>query len=165
MRKMAKASLLAALGLLAGFLLVFYGEARPKVQMLNFDHSRHQPLACQVCHRGVLKQERATVPSSEVCQKCHATSPDTSAEGAAMWRQAEEGVPVRWAVSFMLPQHVYFSHRRHAAIAGVSCESCHGNMQAQKTPVTVAFRSWKMKDCLSCHQQRNINDDCVQCHR
>ncbi len=153
---------LAVGGLALGFVVAFTQPA-PEVHELNFNHQKHQLIACDICHRGVMTQARATLPSTSFCTRCHATSPDPSPEGQKIWSGAVSRW--RWPVSFRLPRHVYFSHRRHAVLGQLSCSTCHAGMSAQTVPVTKPPKTWKMKDCLHCHETKNVVDDCAQCHR
>lgn len=155
---------LATSGILLGFFLVFFGESRPRAEMFKFDHSKHQALACQVCHQGVMTQEKARVPTTSLCAKCHATSPDTSQAGLSLWRASEKN-ELRWPVSYTLPAHAYFSHQRHVLLAKLKCEECHGKMSSQKSVVTVPLMTLDMDRCLACHRKENATTDCARCHR
>lgn len=155
---------LATSGLLFGFLFAFYAEPKLEVAMLMFDHSQHQALACQVCHRGVMTQEKARVPGTALCAKCHTASPDTTEAGLTLWA-ASEKKELRWPVSYKLPTHTYFSHQTHAVAANLKCETCHGNMRSQQTVVSVPLKRLEMDSCLACHRKENASTDCASCHR
>lgn len=155
----------AALGAAIGFALIFLGEPNAGVAMLGFDHSKHQAVSCQICHRGAMTQIKAGVPSSDICAKCHAVSPDDTPLGLDLWRKVEKKQQLRWPVSFQLQRHVYFSHNRHVAIAKLECETCHEDMSAQTVVVTAPTRTLNMDACVNCHQSKKVTDDCAQCHR
>ena len=165
MKSKSRFLLMAILGLLTGFLALFYGEPKPQVSMMQYDHSKHRGLACEVCHKGVETQTNATVPDSALCARCHNTSPDKSVAALEIWRITEKGNVSRWPVSYRLPSHVYFSHRRHVAGAKIQCVTCHGDMTTQKSPVVRPLKTLDMDRCMDCHKRENVVDDCAQCHK
>jgi Cytochrome c7 and related cytochrome c/Class III cytochrome C family len=155
----------AASGTVIGFLLVFFGEPKPKTAMLDFSHVKHQKLSCEVCHQGVRSQANGTIPTAGLCARCHNTSPDNTAVGLEIWRTAKKDDSRLWPVSYRLPKHVYFSHRRHVAIANLECVVCHGNMTVQNVPVVSPLKTLNMNSCIDCHRRKQVVDDCAQCHR
>ncbi len=56
-----------------------------------------------------------------------------------------------WNRVYSLPDHVYFSHKRHVK-AGLDCSECHGMVGAMKKIRRVG--SLKMGWCVSCHRAR-----------
>lgn len=152
-------------GLVLGALLVFARRPNAAAELLRFDHSKHQAMACEVCHRGVTTRSEATIPGQGLCSKCHNTSPDRSPSGAAIWEAAEKGGRWAWPVSYRLPSHVYFSHRRHVELARLACRECHGDMSSRTTPVTEPLKQLDMNSCLGCHRRMNASIDCAHCHR
>lgn len=157
--------LMAVSGTLAGFLIFFFGGPKPKPIVLNFSHMKHLAIACEVCHQGVRSQSNAVIPSTTLCAKCHNTSPDNTRAGLAIWQATQKNAPWVWPVSYRLPHHVYFSHRRHVVLAKLECAACHGNMKAQKVPVFRSLKTLNMDRCMDCHRQKQVVDDCAQCHR
>jgi Cytochrome c7 and related cytochrome c len=141
---------------------------RPTFQPYAYNHAVHTAKAdCTLCHRGARDGARAGLPSLEVCTHCHATAPGSapSARDRAVWAKALQGSAPPWNRLYRLPAHVFFSHRRHVTVAGVACETCHGDMEHQKTPPKYALKALKMRDCISCHQQEKVMVDCTGCHR
>lgn len=152
-------------GLLLGLWAGFHFKTASNGPLLRFDHSKHPGIACDVCHRGVQIQSNAMIPSQSLCSKCHNVSPDKTPEGDAIWQKAEKGARYTWSVSYRLPAHVNFSHRRHVAIAQLDCETCHGDMSHRTTPVVTPLKQLVMNDCLACHRGMKASTDCTGCHR
>jgi menaquinone reductase, multiheme cytochrome c subunit len=118
-------------------------------QPVAFPHAKHNVVACAVCHRGVTTAARAGIPDATFCAKCHTTLPRT----------------IAWVQVTRIPSHVMFSHRRHVALAGLDCASCHGEMREPRTPVGTAPVRLTMTTCLSCHRHEGAAEDCAACHR
>lgn len=161
---------------LAGFLLffVFAGtvvvahqrSASVKKQPLAFNHAKHieNGLGCTDCHAGVQTQAKATLPTVDFCMTCHATALGSSKEEAKLRSIAAAGQELPWAQLAQLPPHVFFSHRRHVAVAQLKCAECHGPVEQATAPP----RSWRRLDmnaCINCHRQHGVNADCNDCHR
>tara|TARA_A100001391_G_scaffold88730_3_gene58686 strand:- start:849 stop:1319 length:471 start_codon:yes stop_codon:yes gene_type:complete len=64
--------------------------------------------------------------------------------------------PIEWRNVHVVPDYANFPHNAHVN-AGVSCFSCHGQIQAM--PVVVQEESLSMGWCLDCH--RNPEDNLV----
>lgn len=137
---------------------------RPPVsQPITFNHARHAALACVVCHQGSESGAQAGIPSLDLCQKCHATAP--SGIGAAVWKEPAPPDAIRWVQLTRVPDHVMFSHRRHVALAGLDCTSCHGELATRTVPLGTAPIRLDMAACLSCHRRESASEDCAECHR
>jgi hypothetical protein len=121
----------------------------PIGQPVAFAHAKHQAVGCATCHRGVTSTARAGIPDAVFCAKCHTTLPRT----------------IAWVQVTRIPSHVMFSHRRHVALAGLDCASCHGEMRERRTPLGVAPVRLTMTTCLSCHRHEGAAEDCAACHR
>jgi c(7)-type cytochrome triheme protein len=165
MRGVAALFILSIAGFMLGFWLTFEHKQQSSEVVLRFDHSKHQALACEVCHLGVLDRSSAVIPTQRFCAKCHNDSPDKSPDGTRIWQASEQGAPYMWPVSYRLSSHVYFSHRRHVEIAQLACQSCHPNMSQRSTPVFAPLNPLAMNDCLACHRKMNATTDCARCHR
>jgi len=154
-------SLLAA-ALLAGL------APRPVTQPIAFNHNLHVAdvgLECVDCHRYVLTGARATIPNIEVCGECHLEALGESAEEQRLVAFVESGDLIPWQKVYRVPDHVYFSHRRHAAIGGIECERCHGPMAERTEPVARQAVRISMDACIECHDQAGVTNDCILCHR
>jgi hypothetical protein len=154
--------ILVAAGLLAPL------AHRPVTQPIAFSHKLHAgdlALDCTECHRYVLTGARATIPNVEVCGECHVEALGESAEEKKLITFVESGEPIPWRKIYRVPDHVYFSHRRHAAIGGIACERCHGPMAERTLPVTEPAVRLTMDACIECHDQSGVTHDCITCHR
>ena len=149
-------------------LVVFVLRRRQAVaQPIAFNHNLHVEklgLECNHCHQGVETGPFATLPKAEVCLECHAQPLSEKPEEAKV-RLYGEGREIPWKRFTRVPNHVYFSHRRHVKLGQVSCESCHGQMGKRTRPPSKAPKVLSMKDCLECHQKQGASVDCVSCHR
>jgi len=161
-------------GVVFGLLLVvvcagFLGmQDRGVTQPFPYNHSVHTAKAkCVICHRGVETGAKAGLPDLTLCTQCHATVPGKSPTKGqrALWKKALEGDEVpAWNRLYRVPDHVYFSHRRHVVLGGLACEGCHGTMAKQTKPPRRALKKLMMRDCLSCHEEKQITEDCTACH-
>ena len=136
----------------------------PIAQPLAFNHASHRTMACSVCHRGAETAARAAIPQGDICLKCHATAP--KAAGAfAVWRDAGQGARIPWVRVARVPDHVYFSHRRHASLAKLDCASCHADVGQRTAPPGRAPVRLDMDACIACHSREGASQDCAACHR
>ena len=76
-------------------------------------------------------------------------------------RRFDAGEPIVWPRRVALPDFIDFPHHRHVA-AGTTCAECHGAVRESELAPKKTFR---MKDCMSCHQRRAAPVDCVVCHK
>ena len=140
----------------------------PPEQPVAFNHVLHLEdvgLDCTDCHRYAESGIHATVPNIEVCGDCHADQIGDSPEEKKLVEYVREGKPVPWFRVYWVPDHVFFSHRRHTHVAEIECEACHGAMSQRKRPLSVALKSLRMKDCMACHAEMGVSNDCILCHR
>jgi predicted CXXCH cytochrome family protein len=135
----------------------------PLAQPLAFNHARHKGVTCTVCHRGAETAARASIPQGDLCLKCHATAPLPQAQG--LWDAATKGARLPWTRVTHVPDHVYFSHRRHVGLARLECLSCHADIGARTAPPGRAPLRLDMDSCLACHRSEGATLDCAACHR
>ena len=162
--------ILAGLAALFFFILLAFPAAKHGIsQPLAFSHKVHienASLTCKDCHLNVEKMAVATIPTLEVCQTCHNDEPlSKSPAERELFKYIGEKKEIPWIQIYSLPEHVYFSHRRHVTIGGLECSSCHGNLASMTTPVAYQAQPVTMKNCISCHKQQKVTDDCLACHR
>src|SRR4030067_1952114 len=93
---------------------------------------------------------------------CHRAIATDKEEIRKLTRHYEEKRPVLWIRVYSLPEHVYFSHKRHAK-AGVDCAECHGMVGAMIKIRRVG--SLEMGWCVSCHRVKGAPRDCATCHK
>lgn len=160
-------------GFIAFFLLgsaTYIGFARAgraAHQPIAFNHAKHieNGLSCPDCHTGVQIQAKATLPTLDVCMGCHQTALGSTAEEGKLRTIAAAGQDVAWLQLTRLAPHVFFSHRRHVAVAHLACAECHGAMEKARQPPSQPTVVLSMDTCIGCHQKRGINADCNDCHR
>lgn len=158
-RPLALAGIMVAAG--AGWVVLM--PPAPAAQPVDFSHARHRGMACAVCHEGAEVSARAGIPPGDTCLKCHATAP--RGMHAALWSEVERGGRLPWIRVSRVPDHVYFSHRRHVALAKLDCASCHADIGQSTAPPARAPLRLDMDACLKCHRTEEASQDCAACHR
>ena len=164
------------MALLAVMVFIWYNQATGasiEDEPFKFNHKKHLAagVECLFCHPGTLNGAVAGIPSTRKCIGCHGNIEVTSAKGMAdvetLLHYWEEGIPLRWKKVNDQPDFVRFDHRPHI-VAGVNCESCHGNVREMEV-LRPAYRV-NMGFCLQCHRQQPAEKQalltgCVTCHR
>jgi hypothetical protein len=160
----------------AGALIFFLGGTvllpdvlRPGVtQPVAFDHKIHTEeaeLECEDCHSTVRTRAFAGLPTVAFCMECHEEAQTDSPHEARLREYAEKGKEVAWVRMFRQPGHVNYSHRRHVALAKISCDTCHGEIGIRSASDTRWPANLTMDDCMDCHTQKEAGLDCTDCHR
>lgn len=147
---------------------VVFSLPRPIHQPLAFNHLLHTEevgAECSDCHLYVETAMRATIPNVAVCADCHDEAMGESETEAWLVEQIGSGTSIPWRKLYRVPDHVFFSHRRHTAVAGVECADCHGDMGSRTEPPTRPLVSISMNRCMQCHEQTGVSNDCIACHR
>lgn len=165
-RVLAALALAIAASVVAGFL--GSSERRVLSQPIAFSHRLHVKevgAECLDCHPHAVDGVRATIPNVEICATCHDEPQGPSPEEARLVEYVKKREPIRWRKVYWVPDHVYFSHRRHTRLGGLACAACHGEVAEQARPITRPFRRPTMEGCLDCHRQAKARNDCVDCHR
>ena len=138
------------------------------IQPIAFNHRIHVQdveIECTDCHLHAVDGVRATIPNIELCAECHEEPVSDSAEEALAVDYIQEGVPIPWRKIYVVPDHVYFSHRRHTQVAEIECRVCHGDMEDRNDPLTRSLVNLNMDACMRCHEQEGASNDCVHCHQ
>lgn len=147
---------------------IFSGEqGGSNPQPIAFNHARHleSGMACTDCHAGVQTQARATLPTLATCMTCHETPLTESSEEEKIRALAAAGKELIWIQLSRVPPHVYFSHRRHVAVAKLDCATCHGPIEKATVPPRRPFQILTMDTCTQCHEKSRAGADCNDCHR
>ncbi len=144
----------------------YFSNRRP-VQPIAFSHKIHagdNDIPCLYCHIYANKSRVAGVPSVQRCMGCHKVIKTDSPKIQKLTHYWESGEPIPWIKVHNLPDHVYFTHKRHVK-AGVECQSCHGDVEEMDVIARVA--SLKMGWCLRCHMNEEVKNgkDCWTCHK
>ncbi|NIM12613.1 MAG: hypothetical protein GTO45_10910 [Candidatus Aminicenantes bacterium] len=153
---------------MAAFLVVLRGRNPGVVQPIPFDHNLHvegQELECTLCHPQVGTHERAALPANEICEECHSEELTGSKLENQLRGYFTDKNEIRWEKIYRVPDHVYFSHRRHVVSGKIGCESCHGDVKELKVPPRYPLIPPTMAQCMNCHKKHNITNDCLACHR
>ena len=160
---------LVAAGLVVVAVLLLWRNAPPG-QPIRFSHAVHvTQVECVACHEGATTRAGAGTPRLADCLACHeggqARSPEGQREEAKILAYASAKQEIPWMRVASLAPHTVFSHQRHVKLAKIDCATCHGNIA-----VTVALPAkpavpFTMTWCVSCHEKRNADNDCLACHR
>ncbi len=123
-------------------------------QPQSFPHDVHVAqlgMDCRYCHSFVEVGAHSNVPNTQTCNNCHR-------EGGVLWdspklatvrKSMETGAPIPWVQVHKTPDYVYFNHSAHVN-RGVSCYSCHGEINNMK--VVTHVKPLSMSFCLDCHR-------------
>ena len=107
------------------------------------------------------KGKQAGIPSLNICMNCH--NEQGIGKGEKYGEQAignlrkhyAEGKPVQWIRVHNLPDHAYFNHAQHTAVAGLECKNCHGQIDTME--VVQQVKSLTMGWCINCHRETGVN--------
>lgn len=137
---------------------------QPVVQPLPFSHKMHvsKGLACRQCHAMPDPGDFATTPATAVCMSCHESVKRESPSIAKLAALHKEGKRPSWKPVYRIPEWVSFNHRKHLAVADVSCETCHGPV-AQRD-VLAREKDIGMQSCMECHRLKGASNECIVCH-
>lgn len=141
----------------------------PIIQPISYNHNLHveeEGLECIDCHHSVEDAPFATIPNLQLCLDCHDTEPlSESPEEQKLIAHIEEDERIDWNRIYTVPDHVYFSHRRHVTLGELECSTCHGNVSERTKPQEAPATPLTMEWCMDCHKQNQVTNDCLACHR
>lgn len=161
-------ALIAMIVTASGFAYWTWQRPQRIFQPIAFNHRAHVTSAqieCSECHAYFSKGAHSGLPGAEVCMACHSESLTESPEEAKLRYQVERGQPIVFRKLFRLPEHVYYSHRRHVVLGKLECVRCHGEIATSVSPPTRPLVQISMDFCMSCHTQSHVTNDCKSCHR
>lgn len=149
-------------------------------QPIAFSHKVHagiNKIDCKYCHVGAERGKSAVIPSLSVCMNCHyniqgVTGTDPNYPKAIYDKEIakiysyigfnketlkydKEPKAIEWVKIHNLPDHVYFNHAQHVKVAGLDCQTCHG--QVQEMEVVQQMENLSMGWCVNCHRNTNVN--------
>jgi hypothetical protein len=131
----------------------------PGVDFPGFSHQLHAGklgMDCRYCHTKIEVSAEANIPNVATCYGCHAENhvqlPDAQNARTEFVRTAHAAdASIHWRRVHKLPDYVRnFPHNVHVN-AGVSCYSCHGQIDGM--PVVSQRESISMGWCLDCHRK------------
>jgi hypothetical protein len=148
---------------------IYYLTPDEIVQPIAYNHKIHieeVELGCIDCHIYYEESVSATFPSLEICSDCHGDEPiSDSPEEIKLIEYLNEEVEIPWRQIYNVPDHVYFSHRRHVVLGELDCNECHGEVTELTKPAALPLFELTMDNCMDCHKEHNITNDCLSCHR
>src|SRR5208282_525799 len=162
---------------LGGWTVPCFGAAPTLEQPIAFDHRKHaggaDGIKCETCHSysSATTGTFAGLPQVDTCMDCHKTvmrmSPAKLAKKPefAKLKQFAMADYIPWERVYTEPDYVYFSHRRHIAVAKLACADCHGDVRNMAEPVLSRAVNQSMDWCMNCHQQKRASQDCISCHK
>ena len=147
----------------------------PIEQPIAFNHKKHTvaendkspALACTECHVGAETAAVASLPSIDTCLRCHMSPKGKSTEENKL-RELASGKDVSFAWNQVTRNagHVYFSHRGHTKLAGLTCQQCHGDVTAWTAPPSQPQKTLLSMDaCIDCHRSHGAPTGCRTCHK
>ena len=169
MRKRGLLILLVSLAVTVGGAPLAHALFRSSIsQPVAFNHRLHvedNELECEECHHYVTSQTFAGLPGVEKCLECHEEAQTESPEEEKIRQAAAEGKELAWNQIYNVPDHVYYSHRRHVVAGEIDCAECHGQIARATQPPSQPLNELTMDFCMDCHESRSVTNDCIACHK
>jgi len=137
-------------------------------QPVPFNHNKHTQelgLNCEFCHKYVRTSAHSGLPGVEVCSICHRAQQGESEESVMVTELITAGNPFQFKKLFRMPSHVFYTHRRHVAVAELECAECHGRIAETDRSPARPFVNMTMEFCMDCHSVQGQSLDCNACHR
>jgi hypothetical protein len=135
-------------------------------QPIAFNHKIHaeNDLECLDCHPYFQEHASSGEPSIETCSSCHEEALGESKKEKKIVEYVNSGKEVEWQRLYRVPEDVFFSHRRHVVLGNIECKICHGDIGESSKPPSKPIRI-TMKNCMQCHEEKDVTNDCISCHR
>jgi hypothetical protein len=137
-------------------------------QPIAFNHEKHVEdlgLECDYCHEFYSEHEHSGLPKLTSCLECHEEAQTESLEEEKIRELAQAGEDDVFRKLFRMPDHTFYSHRRHVTIGKVECETCHGSIARTTAPPERPLLRVDMEFCIDCHEKLDQPVDCTSCHR
>lgn len=137
-------------------------------QPIQFNHKLHLEkvgLDCAECHQYFKTEKFSGIPGKEKCLECHDTAVTKSPEEEKIRQYAKQNEEIPWQQIYHVPDHVRYSHRRHVALGGLECKTCHGPIAETTSPPGAPLNKITMDFCINCHRQKGQSVDCIACHK
>ena len=149
-------------------LIVGCTDSKSVSQPIAYNHKKHieeAELNCFDCHSLVLTHQKASIPNIDYCKNCHEEAMTDSKEEEKLVDYIKNDRPIPWIQVHRVPDHAYFSHRRHVALGKVACQDCHGDVNNMVLPFMRPTKAVEMEFCVDCHERKRVTTDCAACHR
>jgi hypothetical protein len=136
----------------------------PPEQPIPFNHKLHvsKGVECKNCHAIKDPGYQAGYPREAVCMGCHAIVKPDSPAIKKLAEHAKSKTAVAWVKVYKVPDYVWFSHASHVTEAGVTCDTCHGNVAERE--VMFKEKPTNMHSCMQCHAKNKAPNGCDFCH-
>jgi formylmethanofuran dehydrogenase subunit E len=137
-------------------------------QPIAFSHRLHTEevgVECIECHHYFMEYTVSGLPDEEVCMVCHEEVMTDSPEEKKLVDILASGDELLFQKLFHLPDHVYYSHRLHVAVAEIECAKCHGEIAMTDFPPDRPLVKMDMDYCMDCHDELGVTNDCITCHK
>lgn len=157
---------MAVAGFVAGRIALLPTDA--VAQPIQFNHQKHVKdagLECATCHEYYSTGESSGLPPLTTCEGCHQEAITKSPEEQKLIKLIASDPQSSFKKLFRLPDHAYYSHRRHVVAAGLQCETCHGGIAETTAPPQYPLVRITMATCVNCHIDTNATTECTDCHR
>lgn len=102
-----------------------------------------------------------TFPAEKICMNCHSSIKTDSPEIQKVAKFFAEQRRLPWVRVYQVPTFVFWSHRSHTD-AGATCTDCHGAVPEME--LMFKAKGIAMGDCMDCHRQKKVPNDCTFCH-
>jgi hypothetical protein len=147
---------------------VVFRPAGRIAQPIAFNHQKHTgdlEIECGACHEYVSRGDHAGLPLLSSCLGCHEAAQTPEPEEQKIRTLAAAGKNDVFRKLFRMPDHVFYSHRRHVAAGQIPCETCHGSIARTTRPPERPLVRITMDFCVDCHRRGHVSTDCTRCHR
>lgn len=137
-------------------------------QPIAFNHRKHVEelqMECSVCHEFYQTAQHSGLPGLATCLGCHDEKDPQQPELKKLQQIAAAGTDAVFSKLFRIPDHTFYSHRRHVTIGKIPCETCHGEIARTTAPPQSAMVRITMNFCIDCHRSKGVSTDCTRCHR
>jgi cytochrome c551/c552 len=179
---------IVVVGYKAGMNVGVYEGYQPE-QPIAFSHAVHacqNEIDCQYCHSSASKSKHAGIPSVDVCMNCHKAVKKGTITGTSEIQKIYDAIgfdpntstyktdyeqkPIEWVKVHSLPDHVYFPHNTHVAVAGLDCRQCHGPVQRYTVGRLAPIEEINAQDLadvpnlIKLEKQTLTMGWCIECH-
>lgn len=145
-------------GVITGLFSIGVQQGYAPTQPIPFSHKLHAgyyEIDCKYCHTGAARGKSAGIPSANICMNCHNTIRNTAPNIQKIYKAIENDEPIQWVRVHNLPDLSYFNHSQHVTVAGIECETCHGEIGEMEVVQQVSLLT--MGWCIACHRETPVN--------